>query len=902
MSKTLESPLKTRGIKGFFKNNAFIMAAFFIPMFIMAVSFMTQEVAPFGSRMPIISDAVHQYYPFLREFQTLLKDGVLPFYSWNTGGGSSFLGVVGNYIASPLYLFTYFLPEGHIWLKVYLACTIVVRIGCAGGFMSIFLRKVFKRNDLSLVYFSLMYALCGFIMGYYWNVMWLDTVALLPLVVAGAYSVLKEGKFSLYIVSLALSVICSFYIAFFVCIFVLIFCICYTIINFISLKQSFKNAGKMAGFTIVAFMITAFITIPTYMALSHSDSSADAAGFPLSYAINISYGYEESSFLNTIKAILRTITNLMTVTSPITMDKGEPNIFCGVVSLFLLPFYFTTKKISRKEKAVSLTVVIFFVLSFVFTQLDYIWHGFNTPAMIYYRFSFLLSFVLVALAYRAFCLVDSFGKRAFIASAATLTVYLVAGFVFQRKLSVILTAVAVALLFAGLLLYRKGKLRYRAMSVLLCIFVVCEMGVNAWYGTRIVGSSQGDDFPTQESSVKALTEIAESKSQDEFYRTEFTKPSVLNDGALYSMFGISSFNSMCRSDYSDLFTELGLSASKGNNRYVYIENTPVINLFLNIKYLVSRAETSTEDEATLLPQEAYDTTYLNEVAEVNSSILYENTSYIPMGFMADETLLDYELHPFAMMPYLGQNEFFSLATGIDEDVLVPVKENKISGADLSEMTPREDLENYYLYSRSEDTNEVVEVEYIVPETAGYYGFFRASEKDSLIIQCGDREVEYPNEYSEIMSLGYLEKGEKIKVKLPLAVEKNGKISFNVYRFDNEVFDKGYEKLSRTWMKLDEKTSKGFKGTIDVKEKGLFYTSVLYDEGWKAYVDGKEVEITPVAKTFCAFELSEGEHKIEFVFSPEGLTMGIIVSVAGVVSFVALIIISGRKNKKMFLRK
>ena len=897
MVKIAESPLKSRGVKGFFKNNVFVIIAFFLPALLMTISFMTVNMVPFGSKIPIISDAVHQYYPFLREFQTLLKDGTMPFYSWNTGGGSSFLGVVGNYIASPLYLFTYFLPEGQIWLKLYLTFTIVARIGCAGGFMSIFLRKVFGRHDLRLVYFSLMYAFCGYIMGYYWNVMWLDTVALLPLVVAGTYSVLKDGKFKLYIISLAFSVICSFYIGYFVCIFVLLFCICYTILNFVSLKHSFKNVGKMALFTIIAFMLTAFITIPTYMALSHSDSSADAAGFPLSYAINIAYDYEEHNLINTIKAILRTATNLMTVTAPITMDMGEPNIFSGVLTLFLLPFYFVTKKISRKEKIVSLSLLIFFLLSFVINQLNYIWHGFNTPAMIYYRFSFLFSFVLVVMAYRAFCLVDSFGKKALVASAVMLLVYLAAGFVFQRKLSVIVTAVAIALLFAGLLLYRKGKIKYRAMSVLLCIFVVCEMGANAWYATRVVGNTDGIDYPSQESSVKALSEIADSKSDDEFYRTEFVSSYTLNDGALYSMYGITTFNSMCRSNYSDFFTEFGLAASKGNNRYEYMEGTPVTNLFLNIKYLISRAEESTDDEATFVEMRARDTTYLKEIAEIDNSILYENTAYIPMGFMVDKKLLDYELNPKAVMPHYVQNEFFSLATGVKEDVLIPIEASDISGADLGEMKKREGLDNYYNYTRNEKTDEVVNIEYTVPETGSYYGFFRDSTESELTIYCGDRVVNDPTNFSHLASLGVLEKGEKIKVSLPLIEEQNGKICFNVYRFDNETFEKGLENLDKTAMKLKEKTHNSLKGTIDVKENGLFYTSVLYDEGWKAYVDGKEVEITPVAKTFCAFELSEGEHTVEFVFTPEGIYPGIIVTAAGLVAFVALVIITHIKKKK-----
>lgn len=899
MVRTAQGPLREKGVKGFFKYNVFVIIAFLLPALIMAVCFAIDKLAPFGDNMVMVCDAWHQYYPFLRELQTMLKEGVAPVYSWNTGGGSNFLGVIGNYIASPLYLFVRFLPEGQIWLKMYLTLTVVLRIGCAGGFMAIFLRRVFKRNDLSLVYFSLPYAFCGYILGYYWNVMWLDSVALLPLVAAGVYSILKDGKFSLYVISLALCVICNFYIGYFVCIFVLLFCICYTIVRFKSIKHSFKNLGKMVLYTAIAFMLTAFITVPTYMALSHSDSSADAAGFPLTYSINYAYGYDDNnSLMNTIKAILRTATNLLSFTRPITMDKGEPNIFCGALSLVLVVFYFTSKKVKIRERIVSLCLCVFFVLSFVINQLNYIWHGFNTPAMVYYRFSFLFSFVLIVMAYRAFCLIDSISKKAFIASGALLVLYLGVAFIFQRKLSVAITAAAVAVLLLGILLYRKGKLKYKALSVLLCLFVLCESGLSALYGTRVVGYSNGEDYPRQEAAVSELVDFAEEESGgDELYRTEFINSYTLNDGALYSLYGITTFNSMCREDYSDFLTEFGLAASKGNNRYEYVESTPVTNMFLNIKYLVGRAQESTDDEAVMVSEEVTDSTYMNKIAEVDGNYLYENTAYIPMGFMTETTLLDYELYDKSHLPFDTQNEIFSLATGIENDVLIPVEAEAVSGVDLSEMEKNEDLGTYYKYKNIATDDEALYVEYEAPVSGRYYAMFLTSSKEEFVINCGDRQVTDISEYSHILALGACEQGEKITVELPVVEGKSGKLGYFLYYLDEDVFEEGFEKLSQSSMTLTEQTSNGLKGTIDVKEDGLFYTSVLYDEGWKAYVDGEEVEITPVAKTFCAFELSQGEHEIELKFTPEGMYLGIMVSAVGLVAFALIGIIVCKRRKR-----
>lgn len=76
----------------------------------------------------------------------------------------------------------------------------------------------------------MMYALCSFVAGYYWNIIWLDALALLPLMLAGMVSLLREGRFRLYTLALALSLLCNYYLSFFCCIFVglsfFVWCIC----------------------------------------------------------------------------------------------------------------------------------------------------------------------------------------------------------------------------------------------------------------------------------------------------------------------------------------------------------------------------------------------------------------------------------------------------------------------------------------------------------------------------------------------------------------------------------------------------------------------------------------------------------------------------------------------------
>lgn len=905
MKLRAERKSAAKGFRGFLGNNLYVILAFLIPAAIMGAAFVFKRFFPFGNGMIMISDSWHQYYPFLCEYQQMLKEGSSLMYSWNTGGGSNFLGVIANYLASPLYMLSVFVPSGTPWLQAFLALTVVLRIGCAGMFFAIFLRKVFGRNDLSLALFSPMYALCAFVQGYYWNMMWLDTMALLPLVVAGVIGVLRDKKFGLYIVSLALSVMFSFYIGYMVCLFVLIVSICYTLVTFAGFKHSIKNAGKMLGYTVIALMITAVITMPAFLSLNASDSASDAGGFPLKYTINHGYGYEEDNLPNTLLAIARTATNMMACTKPIKMDQGLPNIACGVLTVALLAFYFTTKKIRVKERIISGLLCVFFLLSFVMNQLNYIWHGLNTPAMVYYRWSFIFSFAVITLAYRAFTLLDTFTKKRFVLATTLLVVYLGGAFVLQKKLNVALTAAGVAAVLIGFALYRKGKINYKVLSVLLCVLVVGEMGLNTIMGVRTVGRSKMGDYPQNGKEVAQLLEMTGAKDKDEVFRTEFSQAYTLNDGALYSEYGITTFNSMVDSSYAEVLKDLGLASSMINNRYEYVEGTPVANLFLNIKYLITRDN-----------QKLYDDKNMELVATTDECGLYENKYYVPMGFMIDENLLsEYSIGEGWDFPGDMQNLWFSSASGIEDDVLVeidPVTEVNVEYED--KLSSADKMTHYYTYDLTDvenpnratcDEAETDEkdgaplwVEYEIEEDGCYYGSFKTTTiKEATVIINSDEENarKLEQNYTNLPAIGVLRKGDRIRVEMKAEYGKDSTVIYKLVKLEEDVLARGVEKFRQSTMTPGKWTDRGLSGTINVAEDGLFYTSVLYTEGWKAYVDGKEVEITPVADTFIAFDLSQGEHTIELKFTTPGLYAGAVVSCVGIVLFAFLCIVSKKRK-------
>ena len=207
----------------------YLLLSCFIPMVILGLCFVLQDVHPFGDRQILVTDFWHQYYPFLKLLHEKLQSGASLLYTWESGLGSNGLSMMAYYAASPLNLLTLLVPDDY--LRDAVTFEVLLKIGFAGLFFAMFLKGTFHRNDFSLCLFSMMYALCSYILGYYWNIIWLDTVALLPLVMLGLVFLVRDGKYRLYIIALALSLFSNYYIGLFTCIFAVIaylcLCVCY---------------------------------------------------------------------------------------------------------------------------------------------------------------------------------------------------------------------------------------------------------------------------------------------------------------------------------------------------------------------------------------------------------------------------------------------------------------------------------------------------------------------------------------------------------------------------------------------------------------------------------------------------------------------------------------------------
>ena len=172
-----------------------LLLSFCIPFGVVTLAFCIGGLWPIGDRQIMAHDGWHQYYPFFVAFRDALRSGNGLLYTWSVGMGMDYLGLIAYYLASPLNLVSVLLPEG--WLLGYFSLLVPIKLGLAGLFFALFLKDIFRRNDVSIAVFGGLYGLCAWALGYQWNVMWLDTFALLPLVVLGEVKLLRDTVASL---------------------------------------------------------------------------------------------------------------------------------------------------------------------------------------------------------------------------------------------------------------------------------------------------------------------------------------------------------------------------------------------------------------------------------------------------------------------------------------------------------------------------------------------------------------------------------------------------------------------------------------------------------------------------------------------------------------------------------
>ena len=152
-----------------------------------------------------------------------------------------------------------------------------------------------------------------------------------------------------------------------------------------------------------------------------------------------------------------------------------------------------------------------------------------------------------------------------------------------------------------------------------------------------------------------------------------------------------------------------------------------------------------------------------------------------------------------------------------------------------------------------------------------------------------------NETTRIISLGMQDANETLSLRLTLE-DKNFYVMDDqeyFYYIDWAVFEDAMERLSKDQYQITEYTETSFKGSFTAsREEELVMTTIAYDEGWRVFVDGREVEIQKALGSLVSFYI-DGEagetHTVEMIYRPRTHVIGCAVTIFSIVLLILLIV-------------
>lgn len=879
-----------------FYSNRYVFLSAGIAVLCITIIYIIYSVFPFGDYTVLRMDLYHQYGPLFAELYERVVSHQSFLYSWFSGGGSSFLGNYFNYLSSPLSALIFLFDKKDISFAI----SFIVSVKCilSAGTFSYYLNSSQKKNNALSSVFGVFYAFSAYFLAYYWNVMWLDGMILLPLIALGIERIINSGKSTTYIISFVLLFFSSYYMGFMMCIFAVIYHLGYFLISSkfndkidtttqFKKKYSFKallnnkffNRGvRFAISSIAAAGVCAFTLVPVFMILRSSSATSDS--FPNGFS---SY-YNIFDFLTTHLANLET-----TIRS--SGDDVLPNVYSGMLAVILLPLFVINKDIRFKEKAAYIIMLLIFFMSFNNNILNFIWHAFHFPNDLPFRFSYMYSFLLLVCGYRCITKMKSITIRDIgLVGMSWVFFIIIAQKMATTKMSetTIYISIGFIILWTAFLYLLKNKKLDKMIVTALAIVMVFSEVLIADTESILITQENGNYSSNFSNYEEAIHKI--HSSDDGFYREELTYLETRMDPSYYGYNGMSVFSSMAYEDYSRLQYSLGMFGNRINS-YTYNTQTPVYNMMFNLKYLIKA------DVSSIPSDNIYSYSFSTRD---DKTAVYENSYFLPISFAVNPKITDWyteEGNPFEV-----QNSFFSLATGYD-NVFTEVD---YLSTDFDLMSGDEVTQNgtFWFSKDSDDNYGYVDFSFAPKKSGNAYLYVTSPEIEMIEINCNNL-AGFTQNIGEpyILDLGYCEEGEEIKVSFDCTnIETNNTYAeIYAYTVDDDVLKLGYDRLSNSSLNVTSHYDTNISGTIHINEDSILYSSIPFDEGWSILIDGEKADTFALGDVMLATYIKPGEHTVEYKYSPRGLNLGIIISaasIAGICGYIAFVTLSKKRKSAL----
>ncbi len=831
-----------------------------------------------------------------------------------------------------------------------LLALVLIKVGISGFTFSYYMHKTMKeKSQLAVLLFAICYALSSYAVVQQHNTMWIDALMWLPLITLGIEALVKEGKFKLYTIFLALSVFSNFYIGYMVCIYCLLYFFYYYFAhnengenNPLGERRHFiKTLARMALYSLVAVGIAAVILLGAYYSLNFGKTTFSNPDWE--WKLNFD--------------ILDFLYKLLPGSYDTVRPDGLPFVYCGLIALLFLPIYFLSHKYPMRHKIFAAVFLLVFFCSFAFNVPDLIWHGFQRPNWLNYRYSFMFCFFLCVLACRGFAVWESVSIKPIVVTGGFLALlcvilqkYTDEAYVDPDDYTCIFFTLIMLLAYLSTLAILRHTTTRQVVATMLLALVSIEALLNGLWNLNGLDDdvaysrySYYNDFLDR---TRPITELVQEKDTS-FYRMEKTMFRKVNDNMALNIRGLSGSTSTLNKETIKILNKMGYSSQAHWSKY--IGGTPVNDSLLGLKYIIS-------------DQTVYKNYYEVFVGDPNTGyIAYQNPYALSIAYCIDENLLDFPLgyymteDPELPEPGEEEKEESKIAQAVDaiKDKLnewLGIEEiegdayldeynspfdrlNAMITAMLGEeetvrvFVPISVLEtetenvtkNFYAggehgYTKNnEDLDGIISYTIEMPEDAELFFYLPTNYPREVALtlwngtDSADKGTFNGAETSCIVSLGMQNAGDELTLDMTMAKDKLYALTgYDCFYYINwELFEDVMARLAEHQFMIQEHTETHFEGSISTsQEHQLVLTTLPYDIGWKILVDGVEVEPVKALGSMLAFYI-DGEageiHQLELDYCPNAFSVGLVITIVSGILFLVLILLERFGKRLPLLR-
>lgn len=795
------------------KKTGLYLASLFLPMMLLLLVFALHGIYPFGDATVMTGDMEYQFVDYLAYLKTIVGGNNDFSYSFSKNLGGSMAGFSAYYYYSPLNFITLLFPDS--MLPVAESLVILLTAGLSSLSMAVLLVKKYRGNMTSLL-FCVSYALCGFSATYFQLTMYSGSLILFPLIILGLMELIEDPeKNLLYIVTLSAAVLFNYYSGYMICIFVFLFYVAET------LKRGFnvKAAGSFVISSLLAVCLTAFSLLPAVLSLK-GEKNSFSFGFFRTFSVR---EFPAQFFAGSFKG---------------NVSTGLPNIFCGVVVVALFVAYFIDKKVLLKEKLVTLGLWLFLIINFWINILNIVWHGFNQPIGFPYRYSYMLSFVMILVAHRAFTDLTEDKERETLKKAAT----------------VLLTVIALA------------DLSYNYFDVM------------NYYS--LASLSEYRDFlkGTGEKVEECRTDNATDHDDAELYRIEKYYRRTNNDAMQFNYAGLSHFSSSEKKDKINFMGKLGFR-NNGNWSFYNESATDFLESFFGVRYILSQFSSTPNKYRKIIKDE-----------EIN---VFRNDNALPLMFSTTDKIRDINYNGYNGDPFMLQAAIADSLNGRSNGIF---ERAEILSVETENLTDEADGEFTLYRKKNNEKDAWIDLRVRVPDDKrNLFAYFDAKDNQNAeLIKDGVTFGDYFSRYRwNIISFHRTKKAAESTIRIRLIDDELSLGNMYLYYEDRDKVASLMEEVKNCHSSLRKLTSSHLTGNITVPEdKAVVTLTIPYDKGWSVYVDGVKTGAKRAAGLLMSFDAAPGEHSIEMKYLPEGSIAGRIISILAL----GLLILIGFRRK------